>query len=69
MAQDDCSVGIGPKGCTGTPTVDFVAIALLAARAATRAAEGEDWRTVFRIRPDGYEQYREMQARQAATRP
>ncbi|QIL03172.1 hypothetical protein G7078_10550 [Sphingomonas sinipercae] len=64
-----CSAGIGPQGCTGKADIDFVAVGLLAAKAAAAAAQGEDWRETFRTRPDEYNEYRAAKDRENRKRP
>lgn len=64
-----CNSGIGPQGCTGQPTVDFVAIALVAAKVAAAAAQGEDWRKTLRTGPDEYEEYKAAKEREEARKP
>jgi hypothetical protein len=64
-----CKSGIGPNGCTGTPDIDFVAVAIVAAKVAVDAMEGEDWRENLRTQPDEYREYLAAKERQANRRP
>jgi hypothetical protein len=56
---------VGPKCGSGADFIPVVGIALVALRAATLAAHGEDWRDAFRTHEDEYQAYQDSQAKQA----
>lgn len=68
--QNDCST-VGPAGCLGTPTLDFIGMALTAVEMAQKAAKGENPAEVFVTdpHPDEYHLYlqakRQREAREA----
>lgn len=45
--------------------IPLVGMALIAARAAELAAQGDDWREAFRTRPDAYQAYEDAKAKQS----
>jgi hypothetical protein len=58
---------VGPDTCK-SGTVPLVGMALVAAKAAALAAEGEDWRDALRIHEDEYRLYKQAEARRAKER-
>jgi hypothetical protein len=67
VPQSGCIGGQG-QGCGGGGIVPLVGMALVAARAAELAANGDDWRDAIRIHEDEYRLYQEAEARKAKDR-
>lgn len=66
----DASVGngcTGPKACQGS-FVPLVAVALTAVKAATLAANGEDWREALRTKQDEYRLKQQAEERRRSER-
>ena len=55
---------VGPQACTGN-SVPLVAMALVAAKAAALAIDGEDWREALRTRQDEYRLKKQAEERRA----
>ena len=57
------------QSCTGPNcgggTIPLVGMALTAIKAAELAAQGDDWREAFRMRPDAYGAYEDAKAKQS----
>jgi hypothetical protein len=60
--ESDC---IGPQHCGGG-TIPLVAMALTTVKAATLAAQGDDWRDAFRTHPDEYGVYEEAKTKDSS---
>ena len=58
---------VGPQACKGG-VVPLVGMALVAAKAAALAAEGEDWRDALRTHEDEYRLYQQAEERRAKDR-
>ena len=57
---------VGPKcGTDSFGVVPIIGIALVAARAAELAAQGNDWREAFRTHPDTYQAYQDAKTKDA----
>lgn len=66
--NDQSCVPHGPNGCPGRDVVPVLQMALVAARVAALAIEGEDWREPLRTRPDAYRLYVEEKAKREKAR-
>lgn len=64
VASNGC---VGPASCTGA-VVPLVRMALVAARAAALAANGDDWRDAIRTHEDEYRLYQQAEKRRASER-
>ena len=68
--NDQSCVPHGANGCPGRDVVPVLPMAVVAAKAAVLAIQGEDWRDPLRTRPDSYRLYREEKAKsEQARRP
>ena len=66
-ADRSCAT-VGPMGCRGAPTVDFLAVAAVAAKISQRLAKGQEVGSVFETTPSSseYQYYQEAKRRREA---
>jgi hypothetical protein len=66
-ADHSCAT-VGPMGCRGAPTVDFIALAAVAAKISGRLAKGQEIGSVFETTPSSseYQYYQEAKRRREA---
>jgi hypothetical protein len=66
-ADHSCAT-IGPMGCRGVPTIDFIAVAAVAAKISDRLAKGQEIGSIFETtpHPSEYQLYLEAKRRREA---
>jgi len=52
---DTSCAAVGPMGCTGTPTINFIAVAAVAAEISSRLAKGQEVGSIFETTPHASE--------------
>ena len=62
-ADHSCAT-VGPMGCRGTPTVNFLAVAAVAAKISERLSKGEEIGSVFETTPSSSEYQLYLEAKQ-----
>lgn len=62
-ADHSCAT-VGPMGCRGTPTVNMIAVAMVAAKMADRLAKGQEVGSMFETTPSSSEYQLYLEAKQ-----
>ncbi|HEX5239208.1 MAG TPA: hypothetical protein VFW39_12195 [Sphingomicrobium sp.] len=68
LTADDAQTACIGAQCGTGGVVPFIGMALIAATAVAMAADGDDWREVFRTRQEQYQAYLDAKARQKKER-